>query len=223
MELEYKIKFERRKTVSISINKDAEVIVKSPKYVSKKYIENFIVLKKEWIEKNLNKVIANKSKLKKDFKNGEKFLYLGSQIELFVSDKDFKFVKFDGNNFIISKNNINNAKELFYKFYRKKAKEIILQRIKYYTEKYNFKINNIKISSASTRWGSCSHNNNININWKLIMADLKIMDYVIVHELSHTIEHNHSKDFWKIVENIIPDYKERRLWLKRNGGELDII
>ena len=112
---------------------------------------------------------------------------------------------------------------MFYKFYRKKAKEIILQRIKYYTEKYNFKINNIKISSASTRWGSCSHNNNININWKLIMADLKIMDYVIVHELSHTIEHNHSKDFWKIVENIIPDYKERRLWLKRNGGELDII
>lgn len=223
MELEYKIKFERRKTVSISINKDAEVIVKSPKYVSKKYIENFIVSKKEWIEKNLNKVMVNKNKLRKDFKNGEKFLYLGSQIELFVSDKDFKFVKFDGNNFIISKNNINNAKELFYKFYRKKAKEIILQRIKYYTEKYNFKINNIKISSASTRWGSCSHNNNININWKLIMADLKIMDYVIVHELSHTIEHNHSKDFWKIVENIIPDYKERRLWLKRNGGELDII
>ena len=76
MELEYKIKFERRKTVSISINKDAEVIVKSPKYVSKKYIENFIVSKKEWIEKNLNKVMVNKNKLRKDFKNGKSFYTL---------------------------------------------------------------------------------------------------------------------------------------------------
>jgi len=221
MVINYSIKISKRKSISIQIEKNGDVIVKAPKRVSKKFINDFIISKKDWVEKNVKKVLESRKNVKKEFKDGEIFMYLGSKIELKLIDKKFKFVKFDEINFFISKENSKNAKTLLYRFYRKKAKEVITDRVNFYVDKHNFKINNLKISSAKTRWGSCSFKNNININWKLIFADTSIMDYVIIHELSHTIEHNHSKNFWNFVEKIIPDYKEKRLWLKKNGGSLD--
>ena len=118
--------------------------------------------------------------------------------------------------------NNENEKELFIKINKEKAKEIIFSRICFYCEKYNFKINKFKITNAKTQWGSCNGQNNISIHWSLVLADINILDYVVVHELAHTKEHNHSKKFWDIVENIIPDYKERRKWLKNNGINLKI-
>lgn len=219
---EYKIEIKKRKSISISIDKNGSVIVRAPKYISKKYIENFVISKSTWIKKNLQKIKEEKNITEKKFYSGEEFQYLGSKIQLIVSNENFNNIKFDGKNFIISKDNLNSAKKLFYKFYFEKAQDIIINRTNFYVKKYNFIVNNIKISNANTRWGSCSIKRNINLNWKLIMSDIKIIDYVIIHELAHTIEHNHSKNFWKIVENIIPDYKEKRLWLKKSGGILDL-
>lgn len=222
MDFNYKICFKRKKSISISIDKDASVIVSAPKYVSKKYIENFIKSKSSWIEKNIQKIEENRKNVEKNFCNGEEFLYLGNNIKLIISDDNFKDIKFDEQNFYISKSNIDNANKLFHKFYFDMADRILKERVIFYAKKYNFSVNNVRISNANTRWGSCSIKKNISINWKLIMADIKIIDYVIIHELAHTIEHNHSKNFWKIVENIMPDYAERKIWLRKNGERLDI-
>lgn len=194
----------------------------APKYIPKNYIEKFVLSKSDWIEKNIKKISASIRIAKKEFKNGECFLYLGKDVPLFLSDAKFDDVRFDGKKLLLSKYNKENTKEVFYNFYISKAEEIIINRVRFYIEKYNFKVNKIRISKANTRWGSCSIKKNININWKLIMADINIIDYVIIHELSHTIEHNHSKNFWKIVEKIIPDYKQKRIWLRKNGVFLDI-
>lgn len=222
MSFDYQIYFKKRKSISITIDKDASVIVSAPRYIPKKYIDNFIKSKSSWIEKNLQKIKEHKKIIKKGFYNGEEFQYLGNKIKLTLSDKYFKGIKFDGGNFYISKSNIDNGNRLFHEFYFNKANEILKERTIFYAKKYNFNINNLRISNANTRWGSCNIKKDISLNWKLVMADIKIIDYVIIHELAHTVEHNHSKNFWKIVEDIIPDYKEKRIWLRKNGDLLDI-
>lgn len=213
--IKYKIIFKKRKNISILLDKDGNIIVNAPKNISKKYIDNFVQSNKKWIENN-KKVIQQRSK------NKTTLLYLGEETKLLISNEDFENIKFNGINFYISRKNKDNSKELLHKFYIDQANKIIKKRIIFYTKKYNFRINKIKISNANTRWGSCGAQNNININWKLIMADKKIIDYVIIHELAHTIEHNHSKNFWGIIENIMPDYKERKDWLRKNGNLLYI-
>ena len=213
--IKYKIIFKKRKNISILLDKDGNIIINAPKNISKKYIDNFVQSNKKWIENN-KKVIQQRSK------NKTTLLYLGEETKLLISNEDFENIKFNGINFYISRKNKDNSKELLHKFYIDQANKIIKKRIIFYTKKYNFKINKIKISNANTRWGSCGAQNNININWKLIMADKKIIDYVIIHELAHTIEHNHSKNFWGIIENIMPDYKERKDWLRKNGNLLYI-
>ena len=102
------------------------------------------------------------------------------------------------------------------------AKEIINERVKFYANKYGFNYNKIKITSANKRWGSCTGKGNLNFSYKLIMAPIEIIDYVVVHELIHLIDKTHKKSFYNKVEKILPDYKERKNWLNKNGYLLRI-
>jgi len=103
---------------------------------------------------------------------------------------------------------------------KKEAKEYIKTRVAKIAEENGFKYNNIRITSAKTRWGSCSSRKNLNFSFYLIWAPKQTIDYVIVHELAHLREMNHSKNFWNIVENIMPDYKEHKKWLREHGNKL---
>ncbi len=102
--------------------------------------------------------------------------------------------------------------------YRKEARRRIAERTAYFAEKMGVDYGRIAIKAAKTRWGSCSAQGNLNFHWKLILMPPAILDYVVVHELAHRIEMNHSPRFWAQVERILPDYRERRQWLKENGG-----
>lgn len=102
--------------------------------------------------------------------------------------------------------------------YRKEARRRITERAAYFAEKMGVDYGRIAIKAAKTRWGSCSAQGNLNFHWKLILMPPAILDYVVVHELAHRIEMNHSPRFWTQVERILPDYRERRRWLKENGG-----
>ena len=102
--------------------------------------------------------------------------------------------------------------------YRKEARRRITERAAYFAEKMGVDDGRIAIKAAKTRWGSCSAQGNLNFHWKLILMPPAILDYVVVHELAHRIEMNHSPRFWTQVERILPDYRERRRWLKENGG-----
>jgi len=95
-------------------------------------------------------------------------------------------------------------------------------RVSYYAKKYGFEVKKIRISSARTRWGSCSTRGTLSFTWRLILAPQDVVDYVVVHELCHLRELNHSKNYWALVEEIMPDYKVRRAWLKKHGGTLKL-
>lgn len=103
---------------------------------------------------------------------------------------------------------------------KKRARELFTARLNAYANAHNISYRSLKLSSARTRWGSCSLKKNINLNWRLVNAPQEVLDYVIVHELSHTVHHNHSKYFWTHVASMMPDYATHRKWLKDNGRTL---
>ena len=102
--------------------------------------------------------------------------------------------------------------------YRREARRRIEERAAYFAEKMGVDYGRIAIKAAKTRWGSCSAKGNLNFHWKLILMPPTVLDYVVVHELAHRIEMNHSPRFWAQVERILPDYRERRKWLKEKGS-----
>ncbi|RZD17352.1 MAG: M48 family peptidase [Candidatus Acididesulfobacter guangdongensis] len=153
------------------------------------------------------------------------------EIEIIPKNKYYKYEcigkKTDSKSVNYSENRRNfytaeDYRLFFENFYKYKASAVISQRIKVISDAHGFKYKKIGLTSAKKRWGSCSYNDCIRINWRLIMAPTDIIDYVIIHELSHTIHKNHSKNFWNYVGLIMPDYKIRIKWLKDNGHMLKL-
>jgi len=215
-----------RKTLSLSIDKTGKLIVKAPAFVSVKAIENFILKNKNWIEDKKQEVI-DKIKL---YKQGEKYFYFWEEYELkFLKyDKEIFWkekIIFDWRNFIIQKEYSKDAQSLFEKFFKLEAKKYLTNRLSEIALEYDLKYNLVKITSATTRWGSCTSQKNINFTYRLIWAPLKTIDYVIIHELAHLKHMNHSKLFRAEVEKMMKwlfvwDYKTHKLWLKQHSTSL---
>ena len=107
-------------------------------------------------------------------------------------------------------------------WYKGKAKAYIEERVRHYSGVLNLYPEHVRIGSARSRWGSCSHKNHLSFTWRLIMAPHSVIDYVVIHELAHIKEKNHSNRFWNLVEEIVPDYGTHRKWLRKKGHLLNI-
>ena len=218
--MNYKLVYARRKTISLQINQNGEIVVRAPRCVSQKYIDQFILSKGVWITKSLEKVSARSPK-PKEFVEGELFLYIGTTYPLRILEGYRRRIELS-EAFYISKFFAPKAKNLFEVWYKDQAKLLFQQRATYFAQIMNVNFKKVTIRTASTRWGSCSSLGNINFTWRLIMAPLSIIDYVVVHELAHIRHKNHSVTFWKFVEQHCPDYKSARKWLNVNGNTLKI-
>lgn len=222
MEFNYEIKYTNRKTVNISVERDRSVIVRAPQGISAEKIECIVQSKKDWIIEKINHEQKYPAKLiPKEFVSGETLLYLGRNYQLLVVDNEIDDVEFN-QRFIISKSNQKNANKLLKDWYFERAKIKIEHQVKKYAKHLGVKYKEIKISDMKYRWGSCTPNNVIIFNWKLIKAPMYVLDYIIVHELAHLIEPNHTPKFWNIVSIQIPQYGKCRNWLKQNGHLLEI-
>lgn len=206
-----------RKTISLSINKELEVVVKAPFHITKKTIETFLAKHRDWIDKQkLN--LSNQNQI--TFLEWEKVSFLWDNFKIIFDDKNTKKITFDWDYFIVNTKYREKIKDVFIDFYKNKALLYIKERVDFFAIKYNLVYNNIRISSAKWKWWSCSSKKNLTFVYNLILANKKIIDYVIVHELAHLKQMNHSKLFWLEVENMMIDYKEHRLWLKQNWNSL---
>ena len=211
----------RRKTIALVIQPNGELLIRAPKRATKRQINAMLTQHADWIAKKQAQMREAKEKFAPhQFIEGEGFLYLGKSYPLHITGAKKTTLRLWGKNFQIAKSAQAHAEQLFTAWYKKEARKIFIERVEFYAKKYDFDYAKLKLSSARTRWGSCSSNGNINLTWRLVMAPLEIVDYVVVHELSHLREHNHSKAFWAQVEAILPDYKSRRKWLKEHGKEL---
>jgi len=199
------------------INNDAALIVRAPFHTSEEVINEVVLKYKERLEKRQKEVQLKNLKFnKKEFVNGERFLYLGNDYPLKLVDNREILLNFE-NEFFLSKKYLSHAKNIFMIWYKRRAYETISQRVRLYAQKRGFKYNKINITNAQKRWGSCSHQGNLSFAWRLIMAPLPIIDSVVVHELVHLELKNHSKVFWNKVGSLDPQYKEHKEWLKNNG------
>jgi len=213
----------KRKTIAIIVHTDGRVIVRAPLKANKKQIEAFVTSKLEWIEKHRQRAQnMTVHETRKAFIPGEKFLFLGVSYPLeFKEQVDQGFVLLNGS-FQLKADLKSTAAAIFTRWYQVKARQIITERVTWFARRYNFKPTKIRISSARTRWGSCSSQGTLSFTWRLVMAPIEIIDYVVVHELAHLLERNHGPGFWNEVEKILPDYKEKRTWLKENGRLLSL-
>ncbi|MBB6696799.1 M48 family metallopeptidase [Clostridium algidicarnis] len=226
--IEYKIIYSKRKTMEISIEPPDKITVRAPIRLPKYNIVERLTEKGDWILKHLNnfKIIDYKP-INREFINGETLLYLGREYNLIVYGDYLRkksVVYIEAENIVVrlkekDKDNIERALELWY---RKEALNYILDSIEKYEKILNRKPKDIVVKEQKKRWGSCTYDNRLLFNWRCVMARPQSIDYVILHEMCHIVHKNHSKNFWNLVESIMPSYKEEKQWLKINGHKLTL-
>lgn len=176
--MEYTIIRSNRRSLSITIDPDANLIVRAPRRMSDKTIAAFVVSKRDWIEKHMEKVRKRAAKRE--------------EVPEFTEEER--------------------------KALTKKARKMILEKVAYYAPIVGVTYGRIVIRKQRTVWGSCSSKGNLNFNYLLALMPDEVVDYVVVHELCHRKEMNHSPRFWAEVEKVIPDHKALRKWLKEEGS-----
>lgn len=221
LNIEYDVKYSKRKTISICINKDLKVIIRAPIYMKGWQAEAFIIKHQSWIEKNLEKMKKRiEDKKSFSFSDGDIIFYFGKKYIL-SSDNNVKTVEIKDNYLIIS-NKISNRQKEIKDFFKQKANEYILKKVICFSNIMNVKASSVKITSAKTRWGSCSGKNNICFSYRVMCLPPDIIDYIVVHELAHIKQHNHSNMFYNEILKVMPDYKKRLKELKKIQKEIMI-
>lgn len=210
--INYTLTRSKRKTVALYV-RDGFVEVRAPLKIPKSEIDKFVASK----ENCLNKVLAQ----------SEEYASRRGKFSLTYGDT----VTYRGEKYAIAEsvNNRVGVGDCFYvrsaltqeqikadcvEIYKILAKCDLTEKVKIYAKRMNASPIAVKVNSANTRWGSCSARKSLNFSWKLIMADDDVIDYVVVHELAHLTEMNHSARFWEIVESVLPDYRERKARLR---------
>lgn len=213
----------RKKTVSIFIERDGSIKVLAPLLASDEKIEEAVKSKEYQIYAKLAKwKELNQGKVRRDYVNGQSFLYCGRNYRLQIIDNQDVPLKISGGYFQLESRYINKAEIIFKEFYREKTKQKVLERIKLLEQKVEKKPVSIKVMELRNRWASCTPKNGLNFNWKCIMAPVSVIDYIIAHELVHLKYHNHSKEFWNELDKVMPDYRDCENWLKSNGVKMTL-
>jgi hypothetical protein len=206
----------KRKTIALIVTQDAQVVVRAPNRVSTEYLESLVEQKNAWIQKKKDYVMKLKETHKeKMYVEGEGFLFLGRWVRLSIGQV-VNAIRAEGELLLFPENDLPNAKEAIESWYRDQFKEIIYSRVEWFQKSYGFSAGRVSVSGAKRRWGSCGARNTLNFSWRLISAPVEVIDYVVLHELCHTVEKNHSARFWAKVRTIMPDYKNHIQWLKQN-------
>jgi predicted metal-dependent hydrolase len=148
------------------------------------------------------------------------FPYLGMTYPLKLVEGGREPLSLDGESFKLAVSYLSDAASVFERWYRGQARQVLTGRVEFFARQHDFHYQRIRITSARTRWGSCSSTGSLSFSWRLIQAPSAVVDYVVVHELVHTVFHNHSQHFWNLVEMIMPDYQDHRRWLKEHAREL---
>ncbi len=210
----------RRKTIAIIVKNDGRVVVRAPLFATQAQIEGFVRQKSGWIKEKQAEVHRLNAERPPEpvisYTEGQPFLYLGKSYPLKLVDRQQAQLRLDGS-FLLARSAQWNAAKVFADWYRQRAGEVIGQRVTLYAARHGLTFAQIRLKDMRTRWGSCSSKGNLNFNYRLVMAPIEVVDYVVVHELAHLVQRNHSKTFWSVVEGMQPDYRTWRLWLRRNG------
>ncbi|WP_438971409.1 M48 family metallopeptidase [Methylophaga sp.] len=217
------IRSKRRKTLALAVA-DGRVSVRMPAKMGSQHAERFIREKTHWIQQ---KLALHPPVTKKQFIEGETFLFLGQELFLkLISASKQNKVSVRDNALTVELKSTSPSQAVILKhvtaWFKSQAKHLLEKRCRELARSSGLQPKAIFIKTYKARWGSCSRSGEIQFNWKLIMAPDSVIDYVIIHELCHLSQHNHSPAFWQLVENFCSDFKVHRTWLKNHGQNLTL-
>jgi len=216
-------KTDRRKTVSIFIERDGSVRVLAPVSATDETIENAVKAKEYQIYTKLAKwKELNQGKVKREFVNGQSFLYFGRNYRLAIVENRAVPLRLSGGNLQLDKKYLGKADIVFKDFYKEKAEQKIAERLKLIQDKFELKPTSVKVSELQNRWASWTPKNGLNFHWKCAMAPVPVLDYIITHEMVHLKFPNHSPEFWNELDKKMPSYREHENWLKQNGVKMSL-
>lgn len=217
-----------RKTTDIVIERNGLVIVHPPIGISPEQVDAVVESKRMWIYRNLAEWRdLNATAVVREWVNGESFLYLGSSYRLSLvfgkaADLQLKDGRFCLRRTLIEQGGEGAARAAFEAFYSAKGEQRIRERVASFAPKVGVHPSGTTVKELGFRWASCTVGNSLSFHWKCMMAPPKIVDYMVVHELCHLHQRNHSDAFWNEVDKVMPDYLERKNWLKKHGAGLDL-
>jgi hypothetical protein len=210
----------RRKTFALIVQKDGSLVVRAPLRASDKQIQELAQNKAKWIVAKQEEMRRTYAAMRaKEYANGEAFLYLGKPYKLAIVDSNRADLTF-GDQFYLAKSALPRAEAVFKTWYRQQASRVISERAARYAAQNGFTYQRVNITGARTRWGSCSARGSLNFTWRLVMAPIRVIDYVVVHELVHLKHKNHSRAFWDEVKRLMPEYQHQIKWLYEHGHTL---
>ena len=212
---------ERRSTIGITISRKGELILSAPPDCPQALIEQVARAKYGWIAAKLaRKEMLFRPPVTKTLVDGEGFYYLGRSYRLRIvqPDGDEPALSLHKDRFLLRSDAVERGEEHFTHWYQQQCSQWLQQRVDAFAHRIDARPKGIKVQTLGYRWGSCTHSDILYFHWRVILLPASIIDYIVVHELVHLHERNHTPAFWDRVERAMPDYKERQRWLAENGS-----
>lgn len=218
-------KSQRRKTMAIKVNNEG-IFLHIPDILPMEIARAFVEKKTAWIEQKLN--FTNPQLAANQYSAGDQLFFMGESHRIVLQDDDLKQPVIDRQqeqlvlSGALAELTMEDRQNAFKKWYQQQATAYLIDRSLLLSARYDLKANSFQVKTYKARWGSCSQDGHIRYNWKIIQASKGIIDYLIIHELCHLKEHNHSANFWQLVAKLCPDYKQHRQWLKTYGHLINL-
>ncbi len=226
--LNYEVVRSHRATADIVIERDGRLLVRAPAAISDERIEDMVEAKRCWIYRNLAEWHdLNATRVLREYRNGEGFLYLGRSYRLLLVADQEEPLLLKGGRFclrrdLVDRDGMDAARTAFTDYYVARGTERITQRVNYFAPKVGVIPRRLAVRELGNRWASCSPGGNLAFHWKCMMAPQTIIDYIVVHELCHFHQLDHTDAFWNEVDKVLPVFRERKEWLRNNGAGLDV-
>ncbi len=217
-----------RNTTDIVIERNGQIVVRPPKDMTPERVDSVVDAKRLWIYRNLAEWRdLNAAAVARSWVNGETFLYLGRTYRLSIVSGAKQDLLLKDGRFLLSRDVIETggvagARRAFEAYYSQKALERVRARVRYYAPKVGVAVSSVEVKDIGFKWARCGASGALAFHWKCMMAPARIFDYLVVHELCHLIHRNHSDAYWNEVDKVMPNYRERKDWLRKHGAGLDL-
>jgi predicted metal-dependent hydrolase len=226
--IDFTVLYKKRKTIGIYIDIYGNIEVRVPKDTMMERVFPLIEEKWSWIQlKSKEMKDRTAGHREKVYEHGEVFLYLGNSYPIIVSeniDTEQDYVLFEEDNLhvYVKQQNDGSIKQALKRFYYKQCKTLVEGRIRFYQSDFKARPRSIRISDNKSNWGTCNSKFELSFNWKLAMAPIEVIDYVVVHEMCHMVHLNHERSFWRLVGKMMPDYEQRKNWLTLSSWKMTV-
>ena len=219
----------RRRSVSIEIRK-AQVVVRAPLGVAHSVVLNFLQQKAAWVRAKIaeqQQLLANQPK-PRGYTQGAQIPFMDEQLTLVLGHGTTSAIARRGNqlHLLLStrsrQSDDTQIRQLLARWYQQQALQILTQKTIALTRAMGLVCSRVTIKATRSKWGHCTSQGAIQYNWQILLAPEAIVDYLVVHEVSHLRHHNHSSDFWALVASVCPSFKADRAWLKAEGVHLTL-